>query len=79
MRIRRERNISFRLDDEEYKLMEAYVSDRGQSLASAARGFVLQGIRRTKAIETAADPVVALTAQGSAKIRRARSKLEETV
>jgi hypothetical protein len=68
------RTLNIRLDDDEYAEFKSTAKGEGMPIGTLIRSLALKGLRRSKAIEAAADPVVRLSGVGSAEVHRARRK-----
>jgi hypothetical protein len=71
--------LTLRLNDKEYGQVKARSEADSVPMATILRSYALKWLKRTQTIEAAADPVVRLSAKGSSKVKRARSKLEKNI
>jgi hypothetical protein len=74
-RVLRKNQVCVRLSDEERELLEEYANSQSSALSAVVRNLTLQGIKRWRTVEAiAADPAIALTARGSAKVGKVKAR-----
>lgn len=66
--------LNIRLADDEYAEFKTRAKEEGMPIGTQIRSLALKGLRRTKAIEAAADPILRLVPQGSMEVEKAKSK-----